>query len=148
MILFVCVSLKEIVKRGRDFSWPKPERCPRCGGNRLWGHGFVEALFDGCPGWVWLRRYRCPECRCVLRMRPAGYFKRFQASSDAIRASIAMRLESGRWLRSRSRSRQGHWLRSLSKKVCAWLGQGYSGRLLEGFDELMRKGEAPVTRRI
>jgi hypothetical protein len=146
MILFVCVSLKEIVKRGRDFSWPKPECCPRCGGNRLWGHGFVEALFDGCPGWVWLRRYRCPECRCVLRLRPAGYFKRFQASSDAIRARIVHRLELGTWLGDMSRSRQGYWLSNLKRRVCARLGHGWSERLVEAFDRFLRKGEVPVGR--
>lgn len=41
--------MEDIVEKGRDFPWPKPEHCPNCKGNRLWGHGLVEALFDGYP---------------------------------------------------------------------------------------------------
>lgn len=146
MILFVCVCLKEIVEAGRDFSWPKPERCPRCGGPRLWGHGFVEAIFDGCPGWVWLRRYRCPECRCVLRLRPAGYFKRFQVPIHAIRDRIVHRLQSGTWLAGMSHSRQGYWLSNLKRRVCARFGDRWLERLVDEFDRLVGNGENPVAR--
>jgi len=148
MIFSVLVSIKEIVERGRDFPWPRPAVCPRCEGHRVWGHGFVTAFFDGFAGEVFLRRYRCPECRCVMRARPSGYFERLQSSVEKIRSSIAFRLENCRWPPGGSRSRQGHWLRSLSRKVCAYFGQGWSSRLLEGFDELMHKGENPVSRRI
>jgi len=148
MIVFLCVSIKEIVERGRDFPWPRPAVCPRCGGRRIWGHGFVSAFFDGYAEPVCLRRYRCPECRCVIRVRPTGYFGRIQASIEAIRSSIGFRLEHGRWPAGSSRSRQGHWLRSLTKRVCARFGQRGSSRLVEGFDELRLKGENPVSRRI
>ena len=47
MIVFVLVSIKEIVAKGRDFAWPRPEKCPRCEGRRIWCHGFVTAFFDG-----------------------------------------------------------------------------------------------------
>ncbi len=148
MIVFFCVSIKEIVEKGRDFPWPRPESCPRCEGHRVWCHGFVTAFFDGFVGEVFLRRYRCPECRCVMRVRPSGYGERLQASIEKIRSSIAFRLENGRWPPGSSRSRQGHWLRSLSRNVRAYFGQGWSSRLLEGFDELMHRGEKPVCRRI
>jgi len=148
MIIFFCVSIKEIVAKGRDFPWPRPESCPRCESHRVWCHGFVTAFFDGVDGQVFLRRYRCPECRCVMRARPLGYFKRLQASIKTIRSSIASRLENGRWPGGISRSRQGHWLRSLKRRVLAWFGQGWTNRLLEGFDELMLQNENPVCRRI
>ncbi len=148
MIVFLSVSIKEIVERGRDFPWPRPKNCPRCGGTRLWGHGFVTAIFDGFVTHVLLRRWRCPECRCVVRIRPSGYFPRFQASVDTIRSSIAFRLANDRWPGDIPRSRQGHWLRSLKRRVNALLGQRWSRRLLEGFDELMLKNEPPVCRRI
>lgn len=148
MIVFLCVSIKEIVERGRDFPWPRPESCPRCEGHRIWCHGFVPAFFDGFSGQVLLRRYRCPECKCVMRARPSDYFERVQASVETVRSSIAFRLENGRWPAGNSRSRQGHWLRSLRRKVNAWFGQGWNRRLLEGFDCLILKNEIPVSRRI
>lgn len=148
MIVSVFVSIKEIVERGRDFPWPRPAVCPRCRGRRIWGHGFITAFFDGFSDGVFLRRYRCPECRCVMRVRPSGYFERVQASIETIRSCIGLRLEKGRWPPGMSRSRQGHWLRSLSRTVLARFGQGWSDRLLEGFDELMERGENPVSRRI
>lgn len=148
MIFSVLVSLKEIVERGRDFPWPRPKKCPRCEGPRIWGHGFITAFFDGFAGEVWLRRYRCPECGCVLRVRPSGYFERVQAPISAVRSCISFRLAHGRWPPGGSRCRHGHWLRSLSRKVCAWFGQGWINRLVEGFDELLRRGENPVNRRI
>jgi hypothetical protein len=148
MILSVCVCLKDIVEKGRDFPWPRPEGCPSCRGPRLWGHGFVEALFDGCPDWVWLRRYRCPECGCVIRLRPSGYFKRFQASISTIRFCIAFMLCTGRWPVGISRSRQDHWLRNLSRRVCAHFGRAWLDRLLDGFDRLMGISDTPPVSRL
>ena len=72
MIVSVLVSIKEIVAKGRIFPWPRPVVCPRCEGNRVWGHGFVSAFFDGFVDGVLLRRYRCPDCHCVLRLRRAA----------------------------------------------------------------------------
>jgi len=148
MIVSVDVSIKEIVLKGRDFPWSRPVACPRCEGNRIWGHGFVPALFDGSVGEVLLRRYRCPDCHCVLRLRPSGYFKRFQAAIETIRDRLNYRLVNNRWPEGISHTRQGHWLRSLYKKTVAVLGQGWKGCLLKGFDHLMRMGEIPVSRRI
>lgn len=146
MIVSFLVSIKELVAKGRDFPWPRPKVCPRCDGNRVWGHGFVTAFFDGFADQVLLRRYRCPDCRCVIRMRPSGFFKRFQASIDAICSSIAYRLEKGRWPPGSSRTRQGHWLRSLYRKTFAHRGQESKSRLLQGFDFLVRMDEIPVSR--
>lgn len=148
MIFSVLVSIKEIVERGRDFPWPRPALCLRCKGRRIWGHGFTTAFFDGFDDHVFLRRYRCPECKCVMRTRPSGYFERFQAPIETIRSCIGFRLENGTWPPGGSRSRQGYWLRSLSEQVCAHLGLGWINRLMEGFDELMRRGLTPVSRRI
>ena len=114
MIIFVCSNLKEIFDKQRQYVWPRPERCPRCQLSKLWGHGFVLAYFDDVAGGVYLRRYRCPECGCVIRLRPRGYFPRIQASIDTIRASLAQRLRQGRWPVGSSRSRQGHWHRALT----------------------------------
>lgn len=148
MILSLCVSLKEIVELGRDFPWPRPESCPRCHGIRIWGHGFVGALLDGFTHQVLLRRWRCPECRCVIKVRPDGYFDRFQAPIESIRAGIACRLQTGRWPPGLSRSRQGHWLKSLYRKIQAHLKDRWIAGAVTGFDRLMKEGIIPVCRSI
>jgi hypothetical protein len=148
MIRFVAVKLKEIFEKGRDYPWPRPERCPRCKDHKLWGHGFVENYFDGFSDGLLLRRYRCPLCGCIVKLKPKGYFSRFQASIETIRSSISYRLKKGRWPPGLSRPRQGHWLRSLRRKILAYLGQGWKGRVLEGFDHLLSRGINPVSRSI
>lgn len=147
LILWVDGCVKRIFELGRKFPWPRPERCPRCKG-RIWGHGFVEAFFDGFNEPVWLRRYRCAHCRAVFRLRPKGYWRRFQAPISTIRSSLARRLRTARWPPGLSRSRQGHWLRSLRRQVLAHLGLGWTQRLLEGFDRLCEMGKVPVSRSI
>jgi len=146
MILSVVVCLKEIVEMGRDFPWPRPDRCPRCGSDRLWGHGFVRGIFHGVFDHVLLRRFRCPDCGCVVRLRPDGFFSRFQASIHTIRQRLAYRLRTGRWPGGMSRSRQGYWLRNLTRRVVARKGLGSHDRLLEFFDDLADTGEIPVSR--
>ena len=148
MIIFVCVNLKEIFKQQREYAWPRPDRCPRCGLNRLWGHGFVLAYFDGFAGGLYLRRYRCPDCRCVVRLRPTGYFIRIQAAIETIRAGISQRLCTGRWPTGSSRARQGHWLRALMRNAVARLGNVWKKRLTEAFDRLISLGIIPVSRAI
>ena len=146
MILAVCVSLNEILEKERDFPWPRPEGCPKCGGERIWFHGFVLAFFDGFTIGLWLRRFRCPDCKGVHRMRPSGYFKQFQASVASIHLSIVRRLETGRWPLGLSRSRQGHWLRALKEKALAFLGLDWLDRLVEAFERLIDMGEIPASR--
>lgn len=148
MILSLCVSIKKIVECGRALPWPRPQFCPRCGGNRVWGHGFVGSLFDGILDQVLLKRWRCPDCRCVMKVRPEGYFDRFQAPIERIRSSIACRLKTGRWPPGSSRSRQGHWLRALRRNVTARLEDPWVTGLMAGFDHLMAKGINPVCRSI
>jgi hypothetical protein len=144
MVIPVEVELKCLVKQQRDYPWPKPGRCPRCQQCRVWGHGFVVAFFDGIPGAVYLRRFRCPACRLVMRLRPKGYFKRFQASIACIYESLSQRIVHGIYLPGISRSRQRHWIRALQRRVAVYLGERFRSRLLEGFQRLLRGGQVPV----
>ena len=148
MILPVSVNLKEIEEKGRDFPWNRPEECLRCHGRRLWGHGFVTAIFDGFKGCLLLRRYRCPFCGCVIRLRPEGYFKRFQASKRVIRFHIVTRFHTGKWVPGFSSARGRHWLRGLKRQVMAHLGMQWMSDLLKAFDLLREMGNIPVSRRI
>jgi len=148
LIFFVAAKIKEIFTLGRQYPWPRPEMCPRCHERAVWGHGFVLAYFDGFDQGVLLRRYRCPGCGCVIRVRPEGYFSRFQASIATIRFSLSHRLRRGRWPPHLSRSRQGHWLRALRRKSAAYLGQRWSQGLMVAFNWLFSRGIIPVSRSI
>jgi hypothetical protein len=146
MIIFVKVKLKHIFREGKNYGWPRPELCLRCHAGRLWGHGYVPAYFDGFYQPVYLKRYRCPTCGCVIKLKPAGYLKRFQARTDIIRASISCRLKKGCWLPGVSRSRQNHWFKALLRKVRACLGDRWNRCVLEAFDLLIVRGQNPVSR--
>jgi hypothetical protein len=144
MIICVPVNLKQLFKQQRSYPWPRPDTCPQCSIGGLWGHGFVLAYFDDLPAGVFLRRFRCPHCGCVIRLRPKGFFRRFQASIATIRSSLARRLTGDRYLSGISVSRQRHWLNGLTRNVMARLGIHWRGRLLEGFEHLMACGYVPV----
>lgn len=145
MIWQVAVKLNEICVLGRDYPWPRPQGCLRCGSARVWGHGFVGRYFDGFDQALWLRCYRCPECRCVMTPRPMGYVRRVQATVAWIREELAHRLECGRWRRPPG-SRMRHWLRNLRRHALAWRGWREGQRLLDAFDRLLAAGWVPVGR--
>jgi hypothetical protein len=148
MIMEVNCDVKEIKERdeGRSYGWPRPDCCPHCYGVRIWGHGFVWAFFECFLKGMYLKRYRCPRCGCVMRMKPRGYFQGFSVPVETIRASVASRVSGGAWLKDLGCNRQGHWIRALIRQVMAHLGLGWRGRLLEGFDDLFAKGIIPVSR--
>lgn len=148
MIIFVKFKLKEIFAKGKKYPWPRPSLCLRCESSHLWGHGHVASYFDGFHQPIYLKRYRCPVCGCVIKLKPAGYFKRFQASIDTIRSSIDSRLKNGCWLTAISRSRQNHWFKALQRKIKAYLGNQCNLQVLSAFDFLMAQGQNPVSRAI
>jgi hypothetical protein len=148
MINSVTVKLKDIFKKGKNYCWPRPELCLRCHGSQLWGHGYVASYFDGYDQPLYLKRYRCPGCGCVIKMKPAGYLKRFQAPTETIRSSIHCRLKKGCWLPGLSRSRQNHWFKAMLRNVKAYFGDSGDGQVFNAFDLLMARGQNPVSRSI
>lgn len=82
----------------------------------MWSHGFVSRYFDEFPESLWMRRWRCPECRAVHTARPLEYWRGFWASASTIVASLWSRIEEHRWLASHSRQRQEYWWRGL--EIC------------------------------
>jgi hypothetical protein len=81
LILFVEVCVKRLVELGRQYRWERPERCPKCGGVRVWGHGFVAAYFDEAGSRVCLSAIAVP--------RPGG---------DAAAPGLPEKVERRRWL--------------------------------------------------
>jgi hypothetical protein len=148
MILPVVVVLKEIYEKGRDYLWPRPEVCPYCKVRRPWGHGFVLAYFDGLPAGILLRRYRCPHCGCVIRLKPQGYFCRFQSSVAAIRSIVRNLVEKKLCSSGIPRTRKAHWLNALKRKARAYFGDPFQNQLLAAFDRLIEMGKVPVSRSI
>lgn len=114
----------------------------------MWGHGYVEAYFEGydCP--VYLRRYRCDDCGCVYTIRPFGYWPRHHVPVRIIFRRLCHRIKQGVWDRRGgfTRQRQGHWLRALKKNIRTYLGMNFEETIFEGFYELMHIGRTPVLR--
>ncbi len=148
MVLFISIKLKKLFEQGRDYPWERPDQCPKCGGCRVWGHGYAPVLFDGFNEPLLIKRHRCPDCHCVIRFRPKGYFKRIQAPIKKIRGCLSGKLKHGRWDPSISPSRQRHWLLALMRNVKAHLDDTWKKGLLEGFDRLMSQGHIPASRSI
>jgi len=148
MVLFFPVVLKTLFVQGRNYPWPRPSGCPRCSSCTVWGHGFADALFDGYKQPLLLKLYRCPDCGCVIRLRPEGYFKRFQAPVETIRSSIACKSTTDRWLPGISPNRQRHWFRALCKRIKAYLTDTWHQGVVAGFDYLLQLGQIPVSRTI
>ena len=146
MIISVEVNLKKILKLKRKFKWPRPKICPKCRGHKVWGHGFVLANFDGFKLSLYIKRYRCPNCLTVMRMRPGEYFPRFQASIKTIRSSILNKSTRNFWSKTICRVRQQHWFRALIRRISAFLGNNFKYSVVEGFDYLMSKKINPVSR--
>lgn len=148
MVLPVSVDLNELFRKGRQYPWTKPKRCPHCNGGQVWGHGFVTAFFDGIGDALFLKRFRCPLCRTVFRTRPSAFFSRFQARTATIRASITLKASQGKWLNEISRTRQNHWYRGLLRHITACFGNTWDQGMVAAFDALAFRGITPVKRRI
>lgn len=146
MVLQAEVDFKALVDLGRDYPWKRPAGCPGCHG-RLWGHGWVTIYLEGAPGQVWIRRFLCPECNGVVRLRPKGFWPRFYYGIETIRSALEDRWTRKRWPAGMARQVGGHWLRGLIRHVKMRLGfemevfpQGYEG--------LISLGWVPVSRSI
>ena len=143
MIHFANAFLKDISRMGKDYPWKRPDRCPCCGHWKIWGHGFVPAFFQGYDMPVFLKRYRCPACGVVIRLRPASHFSRFQSSRHLIRRALLYRIYNGRWHSGSAKSRQRYWLRNLIRHTMAILGVNAS--LGNAFDILIGQGKTPAS---
>jgi hypothetical protein len=80
----------------------------------------------------------------VIKLRPDGYFQRFQASIAAIRNNIHSRLNQKKATEGISRQRRDHWFNALKRKAAALLGLGSD--LKQAFENLMSKGIIPASR--
>jgi len=144
MIISVPVDINLLLDLLRKFPWPRPDSCPECNNPKLWGHGFADCLFDFANKTIPLKRYICPNCGCVIKLRPEGYFKRFQASIDTIRNCIDSISATGKTIKNIARQRQRHWYVALKRKAAAAFG--INAGLKQAFEKLIAGGVIPVSR--
>ena len=109
LVLPVSVDLTLLHSAGKAYPWVRPASCPRCRGQRLWGHGYVPRYFDGEPGPLWMRRWRCPDCHAVHTARPHTHWRRFMAPWWLILVSLLQKHFQARWLSLLERQRQQYW---------------------------------------
>ena len=143
LILHFAVDVKRLVEEGKDFCWPKPERCPRCEGGRLWGHGYVRRYFEGWSEGIWVKRYRCPDCRAVHTLRPESFYKGFYYSIWTILASLLSRIIHNRWLKCLSRQVQQYWYKGLCYQASRYANRRDPD--IESCRELFNRAVIPVT---
>ena len=148
MISFFDLDLKQIADDGRNYPWPRPSVCGQCGHPKVWGHGFVAMFIAGFLHALEIRRYRCPKCGCVIRLRPTGFFPSHQTDTATIRRTLTHRLANPHWPADCVAGRAGHWLRALKRNVAAILGLPGLDDLMAAFDHLVSMGRVPVRRTI
>ena len=144
VIISVPIDINLLLNLLREFPWPRPDCCPKCNNPKLWGHGFVDSLFDFAKKAIPVKRYICPNCGCVIKLRPEGYFKCFQASIDTIRSSIDSISTTAKTIKDITRQRQRHWFVALKRKAAAVFG--LNADLKQAFEKLIAGGIIPVSR--
>jgi len=117
LVLNIELDFKRLAEEGKEYGWPRVDWCARCNGRRLWGHGYVLRYFDGCAEGLWMKRYRCPECKAVHTMRPQTHWRGFWAGWLTIVASLVSKQEWGRWLQGITRQRQQYWWKGYRKQA-------------------------------
>lgn len=73
--------------------------------------------FDGHAHPLWLKRYRCPECRAVHTARPDTHYRRFWASIRTILTSLYAKATAQRWPSEPSRQRQQYWWKGFQRQL-------------------------------
>jgi len=95
-----------------------------------------------------MRRYRCPKCGCIIRLRPEGYFARHQSDTATIRGALSQQLATGCWPSGCVANRARHWLEALKRNALALLGLPAKADLMTAFDRLVSMGRVPVSRAV
>lgn len=116
LILHFDIDIKDLVKAGKDYPWPRPAVCPCCGG-KLWGHGFTRRYFSESRQPLWLKRYRCIACHAVHTLRPKTHWRRFQSALTVIIESLRSKIVHDCWKEGIPRQRQQYWMVGLKRQL-------------------------------
>jgi hypothetical protein len=116
IVLYYHVNPAELQARGKDYRWERPARCPGCNSVRLWGHGYVLRYFQGYPEGLWLKRWRCADCRQVHTLRPFGWQSRLLYPLHIIRTAMLHKIRTGLFCHFfAGRQVQQYWWRNLKR---------------------------------
>jgi hypothetical protein len=151
LIIYFDHRVKKIFEEEKDYGWVRPERCPKCGSARLWGHGYVERYFEGFKTSVWMKRWRCPDCGGVHTMRPKDFWRRFRHRVTSIVKSLEEKISLGKWLDElspstglrTSREAQQYWWRGFGRQCGRAAKTGK--RSLEVLERLVTGGVMAAT---
>ncbi len=129
---------------GKDFPWLEIKICPCCSG-KIWKHGFVSAWFHGFDQAIFIRRFRCIDCKKVFRVRPSSHWSRFQYSKKTIKTCLSYRVFKKLWLPAIKKRNQKIWMFRLKQKIKIFLGMNYGKDVMTAFKDLLQKGMIPVS---
>jgi hypothetical protein len=115
--VYISIDFNKLGEKKKEYPWERLGRCPSCKGPRVWGHGYVLRYFDSYEEGVWLKRYRCAECRAVHTVRPETHYRGFWVSIASILDSLLEKALYNRWLSRYSRQRQQYWWRGFVKQA-------------------------------
>jgi hypothetical protein len=146
LVLHFRVEVKRLVEEEKRYPWPRPARCPRCRGRRLWGHGYVRRYFEGFVFPLWMKRWRCPDCRGVHTARLGAFWPRFRYSIQTILRALRHKILHGRGLAYLSRQLQDYWYQGLRFQASQLRNRAGPG--LDVLADLLRRGLVPVTHTI
>jgi hypothetical protein len=148
MIINQEINLADIFSFGKKYNYVRPEQCPRCASPKILGHGYVSRYFDGYDFCLYLKRWICADCGCVISIRPLNYFARHHCIISTIFSTLDHRISTGFWSRDSgiTRQRGGHWLRWLKINITIFLGNELVGKLIKAFQQLITLGQCPVFR--
>lgn len=117
MTINVNVTVEELSVQGKKYKWKRPRQCPLCNHEKVWGHGFVAFYISCLRDAVFLKRFQCQQCRCVVILKPIGFWKKFKTSIQDIFNVLLFKLSNHQWPAGCPRQRGGHWLKRFCDKV-------------------------------
>jgi hypothetical protein len=116
MIIHRMINLEQLSKEGKSYKWEN-ENCNKCS-HIMWGHGFTSRYFQSFSDPLYMKRYRCPNCKAIVTTRPLGYWQLVRTEAEKVFDTLHYRLTHyvfpPVWPIGISRQRGGYWLRKFS----------------------------------
>jgi hypothetical protein len=116
MIIHRMINLEQLSKEGKSYKWEN-ENCNKCS-QVMWGHGFASRYFQSFSDPLYMKRYRCPNCKAVITSRPHGYWPSVRTEIDKVFDTLHYRLTHyvfpPVWPLGITRQRGGYWLKKFT----------------------------------